>query len=668
MERKNCTKNWKRMFWFVPFIVFSISFISQEVWGNCNSSGVCIIAFNTSTTWDVPEGIGQIDVLLVGGGGGGAGHPPYSSAGGGGGGAGGLIYRENHSLNQTSYFIAIGAGGAGTNQNNIPAENGGDTIAFNLTALGGGGGILTAGTDNTPASNGGSGGGGRQNPAGAATQPVSIWGGFGNNGARNLFDDGGAGGGGAGTQPANISGTDGGDGGDGLYYGNIFGDQFGDSGYFAGGGGGGGDAAGGQGFGGLGGGGDGGSDRDSIAPTSGMTNTGGGGGGGESAHGGADGGSGVVIIRFIDNIFPTINITSPLPINYTNSTTQLLEINVTDNIDVDRIWYNWNGTNVTYTSSINIDFGEGTTTITTWVNDTAGNINSINVTFIIDVTAPNITIYSPLNVTYNSTEILLDINATDINGIDRIWYNWNGTNVTYITSVNITFNEGINVLQVWANDTFNNLNTENVSFVSDREIDNVTLISPINNVKLLVEDLQVLLRWFVYDEVTEIVDCEIFVNSINIANQSCQTNVESNYTLNVSRGNYNWSIRATNILNNSVNSSLQNFTVIEKNYLGVEKLIENVNTNLYVVRTRVQNFLNKTTGFNLFEFVENSSNAGSFTPLFNFSFTVTGPWYYGDIFGWNYSANEISKTEINYSITKNSPNWRVSDSYIIGLE
>ncbi|MCH8519676.1 MAG: hypothetical protein LAT82_02880, partial [Nanoarchaeota archaeon] len=290
-----------KLFFLTFYLVVFSLLISTYSFSNpvCND-GLCVQAFNSSTMWNVPFGVTQVDVLLVGGGGGGGAHTGFSNAAGGAGGAGGLIFEENVIIDFTiSQNIVIGEGGAGVDAQNVPGGNGGDTIAFNLTALGGGGGILTSATDNTPANNGGSGGGGRQNPAGIATQPSSIWGGFGNDGARNSQDLGGGGGGGAGTRPSDISSDDGGDGGEGLYFGDIFGDNFGDNGWFAGGGGGGGrDGA--IGIGGIGGGGNGSSQRDLIVPTNGMPNTGGGGGGGSSAHAGADGGSGVVIIRFQD--------------------------------------------------------------------------------------------------------------------------------------------------------------------------------------------------------------------------------------------------------------------------------------------------------------------------------------------------------------------------------
>jgi hypothetical protein len=282
-------------------------------------------AFDTvgDDDWVVPDGVTEVDVLVVGGGGGGAANTDYSSAGGGGGGAGGLVFASDYDVNPGDNIdITVGDGGDGIDQEGTPADNGDNSTFDDLTAIGGGGGILTGGNSNqdTKASDGGSGGGGRQNPPGEGIQPntnpnpnVKD---FGNDGSRNSNDDGGGGGGGAGEEPGDITGNDGAKGGNGLAevsqdgetyrFADVFGTDYGEQNngdvYFAGGGGGGGDGQGELGSGGLGGGGDGGSDRDGIEAKDGAENTGGGGGGGTSgsnnAEPGGDGGSGIVIIRW----------------------------------------------------------------------------------------------------------------------------------------------------------------------------------------------------------------------------------------------------------------------------------------------------------------------------------------------------------------------------------
>ena len=83
-----------------------------------------------------------------------------------------------------------------------------------------------------------------------------------------------------------------------------------------------------------------------------------------------------------DTTDPVVTIVRPVEGVYANPT-QLLEIVASDNFQIDSIWYNWEGGNVTYTGPEEIVFPEGTTTIHVWANDTAGNVGSTSVTFTI---------------------------------------------------------------------------------------------------------------------------------------------------------------------------------------------------------------------------------------------------------------------------------------------
>jgi hypothetical protein len=238
----------------------------------------------------------EVDVLVVGGGGGGS----SESLDNGGAGAGGLIFKENLFITTQPYTVSVGSGG------NIgqPGQNGQNSVFDNLVALGGAGGPNI----NNPGRDGGSGSGasedGPNNTGGSGLQPDSVSGGFGNDGGKQNTDSNnnhGAGGGGAGAPGQDATSSRVGNGGDGLYYGDYFGNNFGENGFFAGGGGGGGQDNS-RGFGGKGGGGNGvtgiGGSRN------GQQNTGGGGGGGANnpdsggkAPGGS-GGSGIVLIRY----------------------------------------------------------------------------------------------------------------------------------------------------------------------------------------------------------------------------------------------------------------------------------------------------------------------------------------------------------------------------------
>ena len=270
-------------------------------------NGKKVVAFKESGEWTIPEGVTNVDVLVVAGGGGGGGF-------GGGGGAGGLIFKPNHYVEE-SINITVGNGGNGGTDPGA-GDNGGDSSFDSLIAKGGGGGGHGA-TGGATASDGGSGGGGgsRGFSGGAGIQPTQSgesgeWG-FGNEGGNGSGtsgnNEGAGGGGGAKDKGGNgISGSRGGHGGDGKDYSTQLGTTYGEDGFFAGGGGGMGDWRGGLvgGNGGSGGGGKGGGPTEGSNGENGIANTGGGGGGGTANGGdGGNGGSGIVLIAYEEQSF-----------------------------------------------------------------------------------------------------------------------------------------------------------------------------------------------------------------------------------------------------------------------------------------------------------------------------------------------------------------------------
>ncbi|MFA5333917.1 MAG: hypothetical protein WC376_05490, partial [Candidatus Nanoarchaeia archaeon] len=176
----------------------------------------------------------------------------------------------------------------------------------------------------------------------------------------------------------------------------------------------------------------------------------------------------------IDTITPNLEIIAPKNSSYNNAT-QLVNISATDD-NLDSVWYNYNGTNITYTSPVLVTFAEGTNTLDAWANDSAGNLNYTNVSFTIDTITPNLEIISPINITYNTTTQLVNISSDGAN----VWYNYNGTNITYTAPINITFAEGTNTLDAWANDSAGNTNYSNIAFTIDTTAPNLEIITPVN--------------------------------------------------------------------------------------------------------------------------------------------------------------------------------------------
>ena len=116
------------------------------------SSNYRVHAFYTSGIFTLYS-TRPVDILIVGGGGGGGGRI------GGGGGGGAYFTRSNYDLPAGTYNITIGAGGHGGTNSSTPAEMGGSTVAFGVTAYGGGPGktrFATNLTDTNRANGGGS--------------------------------------------------------------------------------------------------------------------------------------------------------------------------------------------------------------------------------------------------------------------------------------------------------------------------------------------------------------------------------------------------------------------------------------------------------------------------------------------------------------------------------
>ena len=193
-------------------------------------TSVILTAFQTTTTLII------LDMLVVGsGGGGGTGAFRNDYTGGGGGGG---VVTTSTTVTDVTYIITVGTGGLAGATNSNGTNGGNSSISgtgfTTITALGGGYGARKYANGGA----GGSGGGGGVTtsnnadvvqPGGAATQPTSASGGFGNAGGAgftyNWVNSGGGGGAGsAGT----VSG------GDGKYIANF--SMFGEGGYFASGG------------------------------------------------------------------------------------------------------------------------------------------------------------------------------------------------------------------------------------------------------------------------------------------------------------------------------------------------------------------------------------------------------------------------------------------------
>ncbi|MCZ7404449.1 MAG: S-layer protein domain-containing protein [Candidatus Methanoperedens sp.] len=179
----------------------------------------------------------------------------------------------------------------------------------------------------------------------------------------------------------------------------------------------------------------------------------------------------------VDTTLPILTIVSPVNKTYNNSSIML---NVTSNEALNSRWYSLNGgTNITFTSPTTIIAQEGFNNLTVYANDTAGNIGTAKVNFTVDTISPVLTIISPVNKTYNSSSIMLNVTANE--ALNSRWYSLNGgSNISFTSPTTIIAQEGSNNLTVYANDTADNIGTAKVNFTVDTFQPVLTIISPAN--------------------------------------------------------------------------------------------------------------------------------------------------------------------------------------------
>jgi hypothetical protein len=272
------------------------------------SGDYTIHTFNSSGTFQITSGSGDVEWLIVAGGGGAT---TYLGSGAGGG---GMRTGTETGAGAGSYSVVVGGGGSGKSGDFgvLPTQGGTSSNGFGQSATGGGRGANVNSPNYTTAGGSGGAGGGAAydwypysyGPAGSGNagsyspSEGADGGGNVNTGSYGVYGGGGGGGGGAsGQTPTQAAGPySGGIGGNGTAS-SISGASV----TYAGGGGGGADGNGPQNVsGGSGGGGNGGTGSPSFPAGSGTANTGGGGGGSgaASAYGGS-GGSGIVILRYL---------------------------------------------------------------------------------------------------------------------------------------------------------------------------------------------------------------------------------------------------------------------------------------------------------------------------------------------------------------------------------
>ena len=182
------------------------------------------------------------------------------------------------------------------------------------------------------------------------------------------------------------------------------------------------------------------------------------------------GNTGLEILYNVTVDFESPFITSYSPSGSYNTTTVPLEVSNKDfwggDEQIDTWWYSLNGgTNTTFTPNTTITAINGSNNIMVCANDTnCGYIACKGTGFIVDITEPEINIYSPEEKTYYDDEIIyLSVDSNQI--IDVWWYSLNGgTNTTFTPNITITPIMGLNTITIYANNSESLIGQKTVDF------------------------------------------------------------------------------------------------------------------------------------------------------------------------------------------------------------
>ena len=171
----------------------------------------------------------------------------------------------------------------------------------------------------------------------------------------------------------------------------------------------------------------------------------------------------------IDATSPSASISINNGATYTNSTSVTLSLSYSDTLSGVKdcryrneggSWPGWES--CVGTKSWELTSVDGEKTVYYQVRDYADNIKEVSDSIILDTTPPVITIHSPLNQTYDTTSLVLNVTTDEI---ADVWYDLNGQgNVSLYNddthgTTPITVQEGANEVVVYAVDRAENVNS-----------------------------------------------------------------------------------------------------------------------------------------------------------------------------------------------------------------
>ncbi len=239
----------------------------------------------------------------------------------------------------------------------------------------------------------------------------------------------------------------------------------------------------------------------------------------------------------VDLTAPLVDFSDPTPKNSSawNLTYVLINLSVYD-LNPDQVIFYWNGSKEIYvwqdTSEYLLisetDLSDGNYSFYAIATDKAGNVKSTDVYSFYVMVPPDIFLTSPINTTYGTTEILINLTTRDNTAIDTCWYQYNDTTVTLENCSNTTFfalNNTQSTLTVCANDTHGNVNCTQITFTVDTTPPELIVTYPQNNSRS--NTAQVNISFFAVDNLAEYITCNLSVTNETNKVYSSQVMVEN---------------------------------------------------------------------------------------------------------------------------------------------
>ncbi|MBU1136535.1 MAG: hypothetical protein KJ559_03430 [Nanoarchaeota archaeon] len=185
-----------------------------------------------------------------------------------------------------------------------------------------------------------------------------------------------------------------------------------------------------------------------------------------------------------DTTFPTIQFIEESTTSQGAHSQNYISVNVSasDNNQVDSVIINLYDSNKILIDSVSQEavvfsaLNDGTYYINATVIDDAGNENSTETReIVLDTVVPYVGFVSPLNQTYVTSEIILNITSSD-DSSSVLWNN--GTeDLIYTESLSLILEDGVYTFYAYSNDTSNNIAQSEVSFSIDTTAPVITDIS-----------------------------------------------------------------------------------------------------------------------------------------------------------------------------------------------